>query len=302
VYGVRGTERDRAQVMFMVCVGDARPELPPGMPPAFLQLLTECWAADPGARPTFAALMPRLRAMLHAELAAAAALRPPPGASGGLRGVFAGALPRARSGGGPAPETSSPAAASPRTPPPPGSPGLMPTGPGLQPGFVPGGAGAAFGSPQGPGCQPSPGLGCGAAPWSAGGGSGSAPVAQGVGDGRANGAAVYHAPAPPGGSPPRPAEPPPAAAMAAAARRPSAGPYVGEAGAVAPVEERPWPHAGSGGGTRVGAASAQAGPAEGSAPLHATNGHGGEPGAAGHIAGAASAGGRAISTGPGQPG
>ena len=33
------------QVMFMVCVGNARPELPQGMPPDFLQLLTDCWCA-----------------------------------------------------------------------------------------------------------------------------------------------------------------------------------------------------------------------------------------------------------------
>ena len=36
---------ERAQVMFMVCVGNARPEVPQGMPPAFLQLLTDCWCA-----------------------------------------------------------------------------------------------------------------------------------------------------------------------------------------------------------------------------------------------------------------
>ena len=34
-----------AQVMFMVCVGNARPELPQDMPPVFLQLLTDCWCA-----------------------------------------------------------------------------------------------------------------------------------------------------------------------------------------------------------------------------------------------------------------
>ena len=37
---------NHAQVMFMVCVGNARPELPQGMPPAFLQLLTDCWCAQ----------------------------------------------------------------------------------------------------------------------------------------------------------------------------------------------------------------------------------------------------------------
>ncbi|KAK9822810.1 hypothetical protein WJX81_001964 [Elliptochloris bilobata] len=57
-----------SQVMFMVCVGNARPDLPHGMSPAFLQLLTECWAIDPAARPSFEAILPRLRAMLQAEL------------------------------------------------------------------------------------------------------------------------------------------------------------------------------------------------------------------------------------------
>ena len=40
-----------AQVMFMVCVGNARPEVPQGMPPDFLQLLTDCWCAPPWQAP-----------------------------------------------------------------------------------------------------------------------------------------------------------------------------------------------------------------------------------------------------------
>jgi hypothetical protein len=50
----------------------ARPEFPPGAPPAYASLARDCWAADPAARPTMGAVARRLQAQLAGAEAAAA--------------------------------------------------------------------------------------------------------------------------------------------------------------------------------------------------------------------------------------
>lgn len=61
-----------AQVLFKVFSG-LKPDVPADMPAEYRTLMEECWAADPQSRPSFRAILPRLRAMLAAARAAAAA-------------------------------------------------------------------------------------------------------------------------------------------------------------------------------------------------------------------------------------
>ncbi len=60
------------QVLFKVFSG-LKPEVPGDMPADYRALMEECWATDPVERPSFRAILPRLRSMLAAARAAAAA-------------------------------------------------------------------------------------------------------------------------------------------------------------------------------------------------------------------------------------
>ncbi|KAK9917133.1 hypothetical protein WJX75_001207 [Coccomyxa subellipsoidea] len=60
------------QVLFKVFSG-LKPDVPADMPAGYRTLMEECWAADPQSRPSFQAILPRLRAMLATARAAAAA-------------------------------------------------------------------------------------------------------------------------------------------------------------------------------------------------------------------------------------
>ncbi len=62
-----------AQVLFQV-FGGHKPEVPGDMPGQYRTLMEDCWATDPAARPTFPAILDRLRLMLAHALSVAAAL------------------------------------------------------------------------------------------------------------------------------------------------------------------------------------------------------------------------------------
>jgi hypothetical protein len=53
------------QIVERVIKRGARPAFPPGAPPAFIELATACWAAEPGARPGFDQIIGALEAMLR---------------------------------------------------------------------------------------------------------------------------------------------------------------------------------------------------------------------------------------------
>ncbi len=71
----------RAQILFQVFSG-ARPHMPEGLPAGYARLITDCWARDPAARPSFPAVHARLAA-LHAQLVACPRQQGSPG--GGAR-------------------------------------------------------------------------------------------------------------------------------------------------------------------------------------------------------------------------
>jgi serine/threonine protein kinase len=54
------------EVADLVAGGGARPEFPPGAPPAYASLARDCWAADPAARPRLGAVKARLHAIASA--------------------------------------------------------------------------------------------------------------------------------------------------------------------------------------------------------------------------------------------
>jgi hypothetical protein len=54
---------DRRSLADLVGLAGARPEFPPGAPPAYASLARACWAADPAARPGLGAVAARLEAM-----------------------------------------------------------------------------------------------------------------------------------------------------------------------------------------------------------------------------------------------
>jgi hypothetical protein len=64
--------------MYQVFSGQKPPFSRAGMPPAYGSLIEDCWAADPDARPSFGAILQRLRGMYSEERARLAALTLPP--------------------------------------------------------------------------------------------------------------------------------------------------------------------------------------------------------------------------------
>jgi hypothetical protein len=48
------------QIVRMVGIDDARPELPDAMPHLVKELMQDCWSKDPAARPTFRELLQRM--------------------------------------------------------------------------------------------------------------------------------------------------------------------------------------------------------------------------------------------------
>ena len=56
-----------AQIMYQVFSGQKPPLNREGMPKAYEELIEECWHDDPDARPTFAAILLRLREMYSQE-------------------------------------------------------------------------------------------------------------------------------------------------------------------------------------------------------------------------------------------
>ena len=60
------------QVVYGVIYANARPEVPPWLPPRYAALVRACWSAEVGDRPTFAGILGELGEMLREALAAGA--------------------------------------------------------------------------------------------------------------------------------------------------------------------------------------------------------------------------------------
>ena len=67
-----------AQIMYQVFSGQKPPFSREGMPRAYEALIEDCWAPDPEARPTFGAILQRLRGLYGEERYRLAALQQPP--------------------------------------------------------------------------------------------------------------------------------------------------------------------------------------------------------------------------------
>ena len=57
---------DGIQAALAVMVRGLRPDIPPHTPPAFADLIRDCWRPVPDQRPSFTALVPRLEALYGA--------------------------------------------------------------------------------------------------------------------------------------------------------------------------------------------------------------------------------------------